>query len=105
MKISTLIRLLTDYILQYGDLDVLTVQYRDTEYTYGNINGIVDYEDDTVGLVGDKIDSPPEQPQDNQCDYWIENEFDWMCPNCNHNFDERTRYCPDCGKKLYGKGE
>lgn len=51
------------------------------------------------------IDSLTEQPQDNQCNYWIENEFDWMCPNCNHNFEESTRYCPDCGKKLYVKDE
>ena len=59
MKMSTLIRLLTDYILQYGDRDVLTAQYHedsDTEYTYGNINVIVDYEDGTVGLVGNEVE-------------------------------------------------
>jgi hypothetical protein len=113
MKMSNLIRCLIDYILQYGDRDVLTVQYHDdsdTKCTYGDIGKIVDYEDGTVGLLGDvlgdlDIDSLPEQPQDNQCNYWIENEFDWMCPNCNHNFDEWTRYCPDCGKELYEKDE
>ena len=58
MKMSNLIRLLTDYILQYGDRDVLTVQYHedsDTEYTYGDISVIVDYEDGTVGLLGDEV--------------------------------------------------
>ena len=58
MKMSTLIRLLTDYILQYGDRDVLTAQYHedsDAEYTYGDIGSIVDYEDGTVGLLGDKV--------------------------------------------------
>jgi hypothetical protein len=59
MKMSTLIRLLTDYILQYGDRDVLTVQYHDdsdTEYTYGDIGKIVDYEDGTVGLLGYEVE-------------------------------------------------
>lgn len=59
MKMSTLIRLLTDYILQYGDRNVLTAQCHensDAEYTYGNINVIVDYEDGTVGLVGDEVE-------------------------------------------------
>ena len=59
MKMSSLIRLLTDYILQYGDRNVLTAQYHedgDTEYTYGDISVIVDYEDGTVGLVGNKVE-------------------------------------------------
>lgn len=58
MKMSNLIRLLTDYIVQYGDRDVLTVQYHedsDTEYTYGDIGNIVDYEDGAVGLVGNEV--------------------------------------------------
>lgn len=59
MKMSTLIRLLTDYILQYGDRNVLTAQHHndsDIGYTYGNINVIADYEDGTVGLVGDEVE-------------------------------------------------
>ena len=59
MKMSNLIRLLTDYIIQYGDRDVVTAQYNkndETEYTYGNIGVIVDYEDGFVGLVGDKLE-------------------------------------------------
>lgn len=62
MKMSTLIRLLTDYILQYGDRDILTVQYHKDHndsgpaYTYGGIGNIVDYEDGTVGLLGDEVE-------------------------------------------------
>lgn len=59
MKMSTLIRLLTDYILQYGDRDVLTSQHHvdsATEFTYGDIGSIVDYEDGTVGLLGDEVE-------------------------------------------------
>lgn len=59
MKMSNLIRLLTDYIVQYGDRDFLTAQYHgdgDTEYTYGDISVIVDYEDGTVGLVGNEVE-------------------------------------------------
>ena len=59
MKMSNLIRLLTDYIVQYGDRDVLTVQYHgdsNTEYTYGDIENIVDYEDGAVGLLGNEVE-------------------------------------------------
>ena len=55
MTVSRLICELTKFLAEHGDLEVTTVQHEDEiGYTYGDIRHIVNYEDGTMGIVGER---------------------------------------------------
>lgn len=56
MKTSELVKELINHLLTYGDREVITAQKdEDADYTYGTITtGIVDYDDGTIGIVGER---------------------------------------------------
>lgn len=55
MTVSRLICELTKFLAEHGDLEVTTVQHEDgVGYTYGDIRHIVNYEDGTMGIVGER---------------------------------------------------
>lgn len=54
MTVSRLICELTKFLAEHGDLEVTTVQHENkVGYTYGDIRHIVDYENGTMGIVGE----------------------------------------------------
>ena len=55
MTVSRLICELTKFLAEYGDAEVTLVQHEDgVGYTYGDIRHIVNYENGTMGLVGER---------------------------------------------------
>lgn len=55
MTVSRFICELTKFLAEHGDLEVMTVQHEsDGEYTYGDIRHTVDYENGTMGIVGER---------------------------------------------------
>lgn len=55
MTVSRLICELTEFLAEHGDLEVTTVQHEnEVGYTYGDIRHIVNYENGTMGIVGER---------------------------------------------------
>lgn len=55
MTVSRLICVLTEFLAEHGDVEVVTVQHENEGgYTYGDACRIVDYEDGTVGIIGER---------------------------------------------------
>ena len=55
MTVSCLICELTEFLAKHGDAEVATVQHENEEdYTYGDVRHIVDYENGTMDIVGER---------------------------------------------------
>ena len=55
MTVSRLICELTKFLAEHGDVEVATVQHENERgYTYGDIRHIVNYENGTMGIVGER---------------------------------------------------
>ena len=55
MTVSRLICELTGFLAEHGDAEVTLVQHENEgDYTYGDVRHIVDYENGTMGIVGER---------------------------------------------------